>query len=36
MVRFYVNKVKDGIITIDGVPPRWRAKVQAELDKQKS
>lgn len=35
MVRFYINKINDGTITIDDVPPRWRAKVQAELDKQK-
>lgn len=36
MVRFYVDKIKDEVITIDDVPTRWRAKVQAELDKQKS
>ena len=36
MVKFYINKINVLTITIDDVPPRWRAKVQAELDKQKS
>lgn len=36
MVKFYVTKINRGQITIDDVPTRWRAKVQAELDKQKA
>lgn len=31
MVKFYVMKIKDGTITIDDVPERWRAKVEATL-----
>ena len=38
MVLFYVTQIKlhrfDGTFTIDDVPPRWRARVQAELDKE--
>lgn len=36
MVKFYVQKINRGQITIDDVPPKWKAKVQAELDKQKA
>jgi hypothetical protein len=38
MVQFYVTQIKlhrfDGTFTIDDVPTRWRARVQAELDKE--
>lgn len=38
MVLFYVTQIKlhrlDGTFTIDDVPARWRARVQAELDKE--
>lgn len=30
MVQFYVKKIKDGTITLEGVPLLWRDKV-AEL-----
>lgn len=33
MVAFYVDKIKNGEITIEQVPTLWREKVQAELDK---
>ena len=33
MVDFYLHKIKHDIITIDDVPPLWKKKVQAELDK---
>ena len=32
MAKIYYNRVKAGIMTIDEVPERWRAKVQALLD----
>ena len=28
MVLFYVMKIKDGTITIEGVPTRWKEAVQ--------
>ena len=34
MVAFYVDKIKNGEMTIDQVPALWRKKVQVELDKQ--
>lgn len=34
MVAIYVNRIKEGTMTITEVPIRWRDKVQAELDKQ--
>ena len=33
MVAIYVSRIKEGTMTIDEVPERWRTKVQAELDK---
>lgn len=33
MVAIYVNRIKEGTITIDEVPQRWRAKVEEELAK---
>lgn len=32
MAKIYYNRIKAGIMTIDEVPERWRAKVQALLD----
>lgn len=38
MIDFYVIQIKlhqfDGTFTIEDVPTRWRARVQAELDKE--
>lgn len=38
MVQFYVTQIKlhrlDGTFTIEDVPTRWRARVQAELAKE--
>lgn len=38
MILFYVTQIKlhqfDGAFTIDDVPARWRARVQAALDKE--
>ena len=38
MIDFYVTQIKphqfDGTFTIEDVPTRWRARVQAELDKE--
>ncbi len=31
MVKFYVMKIKDGVITVEDVPELWKAKVEAEL-----
>lgn len=38
MIDFYVTQIKlhqfDGTFTLEDVPTRWRARVQAELDKE--
>ena len=38
MVKFYVTQIKlhqfDGAFAIEDVPAKWRAKVQAVLDKE--
>lgn len=32
MAKIYYNRIKAGIMTIEEVPARWRAVVQAMLD----
>ena len=32
MAKIYYRQIKDGKMTIDEVPTRWRAQVQALLD----
>lgn len=32
MAKIYYRRIKDGAITINDVPERWRAAVQALLD----
>lgn len=32
MVKFYVNRIQNGKLTIDQVPNRWREAVQEALD----
>jgi hypothetical protein len=32
MVKFYVNRIKHGLMTIDDVPERWREAVRKELE----
>lgn len=32
MAKIYYNRIKAGLMTIDDVPARWRAAVQAFLD----
>ena len=34
MVKFYVNRIKNGGMTIDEVPSLWKKKVEAELAKE--
>lgn len=34
MVAFCIMKIKDGTITTDNVPERWREKVEAALQKE--
>ncbi|MDU7633076.1 MAG: CD1375 family protein [Lachnospiraceae bacterium] len=34
MVLFYVMKIKDGTITIEDVPTRWKENVEAQLNKE--
>ena len=38
MIQFYLTQIKlhqfDGAFTIEDVPARWRARVQAVLDKE--
>lgn len=32
MAKIYFKRIKDGVITIDDVPERWKAAVQALLE----
>ena len=32
MAKIYYNRIKAGIMTIDEVPARWRARVEALLE----
>ena len=34
MAKIYYRRIKDGAITIDDVPERWKAAVQALLDEE--
>lgn len=34
MAKIYYKRIKAGIMTIDEVPERWRATVQAMLDEE--
>ena len=34
MVKFYVNRIKQGKMTLEEVPAKWRDDVRAELEKQ--
>lgn len=34
MVKFYVNRIKNGGMTIDEVPSLWKKKVEAELARE--
>lgn len=34
MVLFYVMKIKDGTITIEDVPKKWKENVEAQLNKE--
>lgn len=36
MAKIYYNRIKAGIMTIDEVPARWRAKVEAMLEADKN
>ena len=36
MVVIYVRRIKEGLMTVEEVPPLWRDKVIAELNKQGS
>ena len=33
MVNFYVKRIRAGKMTLEEVPQRWRAAVEAELNK---
>lgn len=34
MAKIYYNRIKAGIMTLDDVPARWRAAVEALLDEE--
>lgn len=36
MVKFYVNRIKNGGMALEEVPSLWRKKVEAELAKENS
>lgn len=36
MAKIYYNRIKAGIMTIDDVPTRWKAAVQALLDEDEN
>lgn len=31
MVKFYLNRIEKGLMTVEEVPTLWRARVEAEL-----
>jgi hypothetical protein len=33
MVKFYVDRIRKGKMTVDEVPARWREAVERELEK---
>lgn len=33
MVKFYVNRIKSGKMTLEDVPKKWKEKVEAELNR---
>ncbi len=33
MVKFYVNRIENGKMTLEDVPNLWKKKVEAELEK---
>ena len=35
MVNYYLNKIKNGTMTVEEVPAYWKEKVQALLDGNK-
>jgi hypothetical protein len=34
MINFYVNRIKQGKMTIDDVPERWREAVREKLENE--
>lgn len=34
MIKFYIRRIKNGLMTIKDVPAYWRDRVQAELEKE--
>lgn len=34
MINFYVNRIKQGRMTIDDVPERWREAVREKLENE--
>lgn len=34
MVNFYVKRIKNGLMTIDDVPPKWREAVEKTLTEE--
>ena len=34
MVKFYVRRIKAGLMTLEEVPSMWYEKVKAELEKE--
>lgn len=34
MVKFYVNRIKKGKMTLEEVPEKWREAVREELEKE--
>lgn len=32
MVRYYVSRIRDGMLTLDQVPPRWHRRVAEYLE----
>lgn len=36
MINFYVNRIQNGIMTVDEVPPLWRARVQKALEERET
>ena len=34
MVKIYLRRIREGIMTLEEVPPRWHDTVKAELEKE--
>lgn len=36
MIKLYIKRIRDGLMTIDEVPPRWREEVRKMMEVEKN